>query len=98
MKRPQQPFNLTSRGYFQVTGVPYRIKPTTVKDKEKQAVTVVQWVTPDGQKEIPMWWIILGVLGGLLILALFIFVMWKLGFYRRTRPPSDDQEDLAEDK
>ncbi|XP_077316229.1 integrin alpha-IIb-like [Lithobates pipiens] len=98
MKRPQQPFNLTSRGYFQVTGVPYRIKPTTVKDTEKQAVTVVQWVTPDGQKEIPTWWIILGVLGGLLILALFVFVMWKLGFFRRTRPPSEDQEDLTADK
>ncbi|CAI9548995.1 unnamed protein product [Staurois parvus] len=98
MKRPQQTFKLTSRGYFQVTGVPYRIKPVAVKDTEKQAVTVVQWVTPDGQKEIPMWWIILGVLGGLLILALFVFVMWKLGFFRRTRPPSDDQEDLAEDR
>ncbi|XP_040187754.1 integrin alpha-IIb-like [Rana temporaria] len=98
MKRPQQPFNLTSRGYFQVTGVPYRIKPTTVKDTEKQAVTVVQWVTLDGQKEIPMWWIILGVLGGLLILALFVFVMWKLGFFRRTRPPSDDEQDLTGDK
>nr|DBA22220.1 TPA: hypothetical protein GDO54_013270 [Pyxicephalus adspersus] len=98
MKRPQQPFNLTSRGYFQVTGFPYRIKPTTVKDTEKHAVTVVQWVTPDGQKEIPIWWIILGVLGGLLILTLLIFVLWKLGFFRRTRPPSDDQEDLTENK
>ncbi|XP_018410675.1 PREDICTED: integrin alpha-IIb-like [Nanorana parkeri] len=98
MKRPQQPFNLTSRGYFQVIGVPYRIKPMTVKDTEKHTVTVVQWVTLDGQKEIPLWWIILGVLGGLLILALFVFVMWKLGFFRRMRPPSDDQEDLTEAK
>ncbi|KAM5135308.1 integrin alpha-IIb-like [Mantella aurantiaca] len=98
MKRPQQSFNLTSRGYFQVIGVPYRINPITFTDTEKHTVTVVQWVTPDGQKEIPMWWIILGVLGGLLILALFVFVMWKLGFFRRTRPPTDDQEDLTADK
>ncbi|XP_075033402.1 integrin alpha-IIb [Mixophyes fleayi] len=95
MKRPLQQFTLRSQGYFQVTGVPYRIQPTALLAKETSADTMVQWVSPDGQKEIPVWWIILGILGGLLVLTLFIFVMWKVGFFRRTRPPTDDQEELT---
>ncbi|KAG9474354.1 hypothetical protein GDO78_004576 [Eleutherodactylus coqui] len=95
LQRPQQQITLRSSGYFEVTGVPYRIQPTAFISNETSADLVVQWVTPDGQKDIPLWWIILGILGGLLILALFIFVMWKLGFFRRNRPPSDDEDVLT---
>ncbi|KAM9296273.1 integrin alpha-IIb-like [Gastrophryne carolinensis] len=98
MKRPLQPFTLRSRAYFQLKSVPYKIQPPALLSTETHADTVVEWVTPDGQKEIPVWWIILGVLGGFLILSLFIFVMWKCGFFRRMRPPTDDQEELTEDK
>ncbi|XP_073463809.1 integrin alpha-IIb-like [Aquarana catesbeiana] len=98
MKRPQKPFILRSRGYFLMTDSPYRIQPATLLAAETYAETVVQWVTPDRQKDIPVWWIILGVFGGLLILALFVFVMWKLGFFRRRRPPTDEGEELTADK
>lgn len=96
LKRPQQQFTLRSNGYFEVTGVPYRIQPTDFIFNKTSADLVVQWVTPDGQKEVPLWWIILGLLGGLLILALFIFIMWKCGFFRRNRPPSDDEDSLTD--
>ncbi|KAM8945811.1 integrin alpha-IIb [Pelodytes ibericus] len=95
MKRIQRPVTLLSQGSFQVTGAPYRIQPMTMLANETSTDTRVLWVSPDGQKEIPLWWIIVGVLGGLLILALFIFIMWKLGFFQRTRPPMDDQEELT---
>ncbi|KAM5134887.1 integrin alpha-IIb-like [Mantella aurantiaca] len=95
MKRPQKPFILRSRGYFLVTGSPYNIQPVTLLAAEAYAETLVQWVNLDGQKDIPVWWIILGVFGGLLILALFVSVMWKLGFFSRTRPPADEGEALA---
>ncbi|XP_018410676.1 PREDICTED: integrin alpha-IIb-like [Nanorana parkeri] len=98
MKRPQKSFILRSRGYFLVTGSSYRIQPVTLLAAETHAETVVQWVTPDGQKDIPVRWIILGVFGGLLILALFVYAMWKLGFFRRTRPPTDEGEELTADK
>ncbi|KAM9296272.1 integrin alpha-IIb-like [Gastrophryne carolinensis] len=52
-----------------------------------KAETLVQWAPPGGQKEIPPWCLILGVLGGLLVLASLIYVMWKFGFFRRARPP-----------
>ncbi|XP_069607515.1 integrin alpha-IIb [Ranitomeya imitator] len=95
LKRPQQQFTLRSNGYFEVTGVPYRIQPKALITNQTSADLVVHWVTPDGQKEIPLWWIILGALGGLLILMLFIFVMWKCGFFRRNRPPTDDEDSLT---
>uniref|UniRef100_A0A8C5QNM2 Integrin subunit alpha 2b n=1 Tax=Leptobrachium leishanense TaxID=445787 RepID=A0A8C5QNM2_9ANUR len=95
MKRPQQPFTLLSQGSFQVTGAPYTIQPLTLLANSTTTETNVLWVSPDGQKEIPLWWIIVGLLAGLLVLALFIFVMWKLGFFNRMRPPADDQEDLT---
>ncbi|NP_001129643.1 integrin subunit alpha 2b S homeolog precursor [Xenopus laevis] len=97
IKRPQQQFTLLSLGSFQVTGVPYKIQPSTLLAGKAAANTTVLWASPDGQKEIPLWWIIVGALGGLLLLALFVFVMWKLGFFERTRPPTDDQDELASD-
>ncbi|OCT60024.1 integrin subunit alpha 2b S homeolog isoform X1 [Xenopus laevis] len=97
IKRPQQQFILLSLGSFQVTGVPYKIQPSTLLAGKAAANTTVLWASPDGQKEIPLWWIIVGALGGLLLLALFVFVMWKLGFFERTRPPTDDQDELASD-
>ncbi|NP_001088223.1 integrin, alpha 2b (platelet glycoprotein IIb of IIb/IIIa complex, antigen CD41), gene 2 L homeolog precursor [Xenopus laevis] len=97
LKRQQQQFVLLSQGSFWVTSVPYKIQPAVLLYGNATANTTVLWVSPDGQKEIPLWWIIVGALGGLLLLALFVFVMWKLGFFRRTRPPSDDQEDLTSD-
>ncbi|XP_063315385.1 integrin alpha-IIb-like [Pelobates fuscus] len=98
MKRPQQPFTLLSQGSFQVTGVPYIVQPTTLLANDTTAQTSVLWISPDGQKEVPLWWVIVGVLAGLLILALFVFVMWKLGFFRRMRPPTDDQDELTNDQ
>ncbi|XP_053555952.1 integrin alpha-IIb [Bombina bombina] len=95
LKRPQQQFTLLSQGSFQVTGVPYKIKPTSLLEGMAHAETQVLWVSPDGQKPIPIWWLIVGILGGVLLLILFIFIMWKLGFFQRTRPPLDDQEELT---
>lgn len=42
----------------------------------------------DQQREThtPLWIIILAVIGGLLLLALFTLAMWKCGFFKRTRP------------
>lgn len=39
-----------------------------------------------GDTAIPWWIIIVSVVGGLLLLALFTFCLWKLGFFKRRRP------------
>lgn len=39
-----------------------------------------------GDTNVPIWIIIVSVVGGLLLLALFTFILWKLGFFKRKRP------------
>uniref|UniRef100_A0AAR2K5Z0 Integrin alpha-2 domain-containing protein n=1 Tax=Pygocentrus nattereri TaxID=42514 RepID=A0AAR2K5Z0_PYGNA len=49
-----------------------------------QVVTHVEWNKPDSQYDVPLWIIILAILVGLLLLALLIYVLYKLGFFKRT--------------
>lgn len=39
-----------------------------------------------GDTNVPIWIIIVSVVGGLLLLALFTYILWKLGFFKRKRP------------
>ncbi|XP_032135292.1 integrin alpha-IIb isoform X2 [Sapajus apella] len=47
------------------------------------------------ERAIPIWWVLVGVLGGLLLLTLLVLAMWKVGFFKRKRPPleEDDEEE-----
>uniref|UniRef100_A0A9J7XD86 Integrin, alpha V n=1 Tax=Cyprinus carpio carpio TaxID=630221 RepID=A0A9J7XD86_CYPCA len=54
-----------------------------------QASLKVIWNSENPQP-VPGWVVALAVLAGLLLLALLIFVMHKMGFFKRVRPPQDD--------
>lgn len=58
------------------------------KDDYKQLNTYAypELIDPSIDRSIPYWVIILGVLGGLLFLALVSLILWKLGFFKRRRP------------
>uniref|UniRef100_A0A3Q2Q9F5 Integrin subunit alpha 6 n=1 Tax=Fundulus heteroclitus TaxID=8078 RepID=A0A3Q2Q9F5_FUNHE len=50
--------------------------------------TVRVLVSPDSelaQFEVPWWIILMAVLAGVLILALMVFVLWKCGFFKRSK-------------
>ncbi|XP_071583225.1 integrin alpha-10 [Heliangelus exortis] len=49
-------------------------------------------------KRVPIsLWILVGsVLGGLLLLALIIFCLWKLGFFTRKKLPEEEEEEKPE--
>jgi integrin alpha 7 len=39
-----------------------------------------------GDGSIPIWIIILGILLGLLLLAIVVYCLWRFGFFKRRRP------------
>lgn len=43
-----------------------------------QVVTPVVWNKPDVENSVPLWIIILAILAGLLLLALLIYVLYKV--------------------
>uniref|UniRef100_A0A672ZE57 Integrin subunit alpha 5 n=1 Tax=Sphaeramia orbicularis TaxID=375764 RepID=A0A672ZE57_9TELE len=51
-----------------------------------QVSAAVIWGKPDGLFLVPVWIIILAVLAGLLLLALLIYLLYKMGFFKRSDP------------
>lgn len=46
--------------------------------------------SPDGKRDVPVWWVVLGILAGILLLTLLILLMWKVrggDMTRRCRAP-----------
>lgn len=56
-----------------------------------QAATEVMRASPDGKRDVPVWWVVLGILAGILLLTLLILLMWKVRggghMTRRCRAP-----------
>uniref|UniRef100_A0A8C7CCX1 Integrin, alpha V n=1 Tax=Oncorhynchus kisutch TaxID=8019 RepID=A0A8C7CCX1_ONCKI len=65
---------------------------TFLKVRLLSVIMSVIWVKSEPEP-VPWWVVTLALIAGLLLLALLIFVMYKLGFFERVRPP---QEDSAE--
>ncbi|XP_039596497.1 integrin alpha-IIb [Polypterus senegalus] len=97
LERPFEDYILQSKAEYRVTSMPYKVQPTVFPSGTAETQTGVVWVTPDNAKEVPVWWIIVAVIGGLILLALLIYIFWKVGFFKRTRPPQDDNEELSPD-
>lgn len=51
-----------------------------------QVATAVQWIKAEGSHGVPLWIIILAILIGLLLLGLLIYILYKLGFFKRSLP------------
>ncbi|XP_034041892.1 integrin alpha-V isoform X2 [Thalassophryne amazonica] len=81
-------YSIKSTASFTVIEIPYK---NLVSDFPANSTTVsvsVMWVADT--QPVPGWVVALAVLAGLLLLALLIFVMYKLGFFKRVRPPQED--------
>ncbi|NXK15629.1 ITA7 protein, partial [Herpetotheres cachinnans] len=70
------------------------IKNLVLKDASTQ-IPVSIYLDPGAAVAggVPWWVILLAVLAGVLVLALLVFILWKLGFFRRARyaPPAVPQ-------
>ncbi|KAM3862235.1 integrin alpha-V [Diretmus argenteus] len=82
-------FVVRSSASFSVIEMPYKNLASELPANSTTVSVSVLWVT-DIAQPIPAWVVALAVLAGLLLLALLIFVMYKLGFFKRVRPPQDD--------
>ncbi|XP_045772971.1 integrin alpha-PS1 isoform X1 [Maniola jurtina] len=60
------------------------------KDHEDDSFTVETVAYPDLKisepSEVPLWVIIVSIIVGLIVLILLIIALWKLGFFKRSRP------------
>uniref|UniRef100_A0A8C1L1P3 Integrin alpha-5-like n=1 Tax=Cyprinus carpio TaxID=7962 RepID=A0A8C1L1P3_CYPCA len=81
MENPYKNFILECLASYKVEKMPYAILP---KVTPSGVVTPVVWNKPDSTYAVPLWIIILAILAGLLLLALLIYVLYKLGFFKRT--------------
>uniref|UniRef100_A0AAX7VJ75 Integrin alpha-2 domain-containing protein n=1 Tax=Astatotilapia calliptera TaxID=8154 RepID=A0AAX7VJ75_ASTCA len=69
-----------------VDRMPYSVSPTLKPSGSKKVATAVMWNKPNSQYSVPVWIIILAVLAGLLLLALLIYLLYKMGFFKRSDP------------
>ncbi|XP_062871948.1 integrin alpha-5 [Trichomycterus rosablanca] len=84
MAMPYKNFILECLVSYKVEKMPYAILPKETPNGSKKMVTPVVWNKPDSPYDVPLWIIILAILIGLLLLALLIYVLYKLGFFKRT--------------
>ncbi|XP_063260136.1 integrin alpha-IIb isoform X2 [Prinia subflava] len=82
-------FLIQSQAWFNTSAMPYRVQPRVLPTGKAEADTRVVRASPGGEGAVPVWWVVLGVLAGLLLLTLLILLMWKVGFFKRTRPPAE---------
>ncbi|XP_057191846.1 integrin alpha-V [Triplophysa rosa] len=83
-------YTVRSSASFSVVEMPYKNLMSDLAASITSASLKVIWVNSELTQPVPGWVVALAVLAGLLLLALLIFVMYKLGFFKRVRPPQDD--------
>uniref|UniRef100_A0A672MUV9 Integrin alpha-5-like n=1 Tax=Sinocyclocheilus grahami TaxID=75366 RepID=A0A672MUV9_SINGR len=79
MENPYKSLILECLASYKVEKMPYAILP---KVTPSGMVTPVVWNKPDGTYAVPLWIIILAILAGLLLLALLIYVLYKVSVCR----------------
>ncbi|KAM3878043.1 integrin alpha-5-like [Diretmus argenteus] len=82
----KQQYSVECSVQYRVDKMPYSITPKHKPSGSRKVVTSVMWNKPDSPYSVPVWIIILAVLAGLLLLALLIYLLYKMGFFKRADP------------
>ncbi|XP_063284482.1 integrin alpha-5 [Pelobates fuscus] len=85
-QKENQGFALQCEAKYHIQRLPYKIIPRTYPQGNHQVNTTIHWVKAESSHGVPLWIIILAILIGLLLLALLIYVLYKLGFFKRSLP------------
>lgn len=86
-------FEQSSKMIAMITALPYDVHKSFLQPTVQSIKTKI-YVAGLGRIElIPLWLILAAVFIGLLILAILACCLWKLGFFKRRRPPSAGSSD-----
>ncbi|XP_042321005.1 integrin alpha-V isoform X1 [Sceloporus undulatus] len=86
-------YSLKSSASFSVIEFPYKNLSFPEDVHNSTIVTTnILWGIQPAPMTVQVWVIILAVLAGLSLLALLVFIMHKVGFFKRVRPPQEEQE------
>ncbi|KAK2862605.1 hypothetical protein Q5P01_002138 [Channa striata] len=86
MERLYKQYVLECSVHYKMDRMPYSIPPKFIPSGSKKVGTAVVWNKPDSALPVPVWIIILAVLAGLLLLSLLIYLLYKMGFFKRSDP------------
>ncbi|KAG7232149.1 hypothetical protein INR49_009489 [Caranx melampygus] len=75
---PYLNYELGSSASFDVINTSSKVQPTLLPSGHAQTQVSVLWRPPDGEKEVPIGYIILSIISGLLLLGLLCFIFWKI--------------------
>ncbi|KAG7470326.1 integrin alpha-5-like [Solea senegalensis] len=92
MERAYKQYSLECSVQYEVVKMPYAIPPKFKALGSKKVVTAVMWNRTEGPFFVPLWIIILAVVAGLLLLTLLIYLLYKMGFFKRSDPYSTTME------
>ncbi|XP_028340617.1 integrin alpha-IIb isoform X1 [Physeter macrocephalus] len=74
-QRPLDQFVLQSHAWFNVSSLPYAVPALSLPSGE--ALVQTQLLRVLEERDIPIWWVLVGVLGGLLLFTFLVLAMWK---------------------
>ncbi|AWP03429.1 putative integrin alpha-5-like [Scophthalmus maximus] len=86
IERPYKQYVLECSVQYKVDRMPYSIPPKFKSLGSQKVVTAVMWNKLDSPFPVPVWIIILAILAGLLLLSLLIYLLYKMGFFKRSDP------------
>ncbi|ETE67113.1 Integrin alpha-5, partial [Ophiophagus hannah] len=84
-QKENYPQTIQCEAVYHMQKVPYKIQPLEQPTHLKMS-TSLYWAKAETSQGVPLWIIILAILIGLLLLALLIYVLYKLGFFKRSLP------------
>lgn len=90
-------FAVSSKMVSIVTKLPYDVDPSYLPPEVVHVMTQIHTTGLEKPGPIPLWIIILAVVGGLLLLGLVALALYRCGFFKRKRPPmvaNSDSEPL----
>lgn len=85
VKNYQEKVTITSKLITRVTKLPFQVRDELLAH-QSQSVTTTVIPSEMLDRGIPWWVWVLAALGGILLLALIIFLLYKCGFFTRKRP------------